>query len=196
MFVGHEVLLSVDFGVARVRFSDFIRGGWLGDASDRAHADGLSGLTRIGPFGAVLGASKLVRVQLAEPVPREDAVCVPLRWEATGVMGRLFPMFDADLMLTPGEAGTTRLALTGVYRAPLATVGSGLNRLVLHRAATAAVRSLLQTVAESVARPAPDPAVSTQNGAAGIPYRAAPYVDVEPEAWKRPCGVQAFGHGV
>ncbi len=148
MFVGHEVVLDISFALARARFAQFIGGGWLADASDRAYADGLSGLIRVGPFGAVFGASKLVRVQTLEPVPRADSVVLPLRWEATGVAGRLFPVFDADLILTPADAGKTRLTLRGAYRPPLAGAGSGLDRLVLHRVAMATVRSLLPQVAD------------------------------------------------
>jgi hypothetical protein len=39
----------------------------------------------------VPGASKLVSVRLLEPVPRGEVMVLPLRWEATGVTGRLFP---------------------------------------------------------------------------------------------------------
>lgn len=178
MFVGEEVLLlDVSFTVARARFAQFIGGGWLADASDRAHARGLSGLIRVGPFGAVLGASKLVRVQTLEPVPRDEAVVLPLRWEATGAMGRMFPVFDADLVLTPTDTGAARLELRGVYRAPLAGIGSAVDRLVLHRAATATVRSLLRDVADVIAEPA---AMKRENAAdiAGPALR----VDAEPEA--------------
>ena len=43
MFVSHEVVLDISFALARARFAQFIGGGWLVDASDRAYADGLSG---------------------------------------------------------------------------------------------------------------------------------------------------------
>ena len=180
MFVRHEVLLDVSFAVARARFAASVRGDWLLDASGRAHADGLTGLIRVGPFGAVLGSSKLVRVQMLEPVPRDDTVVLPLRWEATGDMGRMFPVLDADLILTPIDAGTTRLELGGSYRAPLAGVGSGLDRLVLHRAATATVRSLVQRVAARIAEPATPPGGSSRKDWADIPRRPMPYIDTEP----------------
>jgi hypothetical protein len=181
MFVAHEVLLDVSFAVARARFAESVRDGWLADASGRAHADGLSGLIRVGPFGAVLGASKLVRVQILEPVPRDDNVALPVRWEAVGATGRLFPVFDADLVLTATDAGKTLVALMGVYRAPLAGVGSGLDRLVLHRVATATVRSLLQRVAEKLAEPDAHQVISTPNGVAGVANGPLPGAGIEPE---------------
>ena len=183
MFVGHEVLVNASFAVARVRFTEHIRGDWLRDASDHAHADGLSGLIRVGPFGAVIGASKLVHVRILEPITRGDAVVLPLRWEATGALGRLFPVFDADLILTPTGTGTASLALMGVYRAPLAGAGSGLDRLVLHRAATATVRSLVHRIAEALGEPATQPAESAQrdySAAAAIANGHIPYVDSSP----------------
>jgi hypothetical protein len=181
MFVGQEVVLDIGFDVARARFAEFTRGGWLDGASGRAHADGLSGLIRVGPFGAVLGASKLVRVQTLEPVPRDDAVVLPLRWEATGGLGRLFPVFDADLILKPADTGGSLLALTGVYRAPLAGVGSAADRIVLHRAATATVRALLRDLAEAIAAPSAQPSSPPLPCAADLVAAPVPYIDASPE---------------
>ena len=154
MFVGQEVVLDLDFTVARARFAGLLRDAWLTGASGRAYAEGLAALIRVGPFGAVLGASKLVRVRKLEPVPHDDSVVLPVRWEATGVMGRLFPVLDADIILTPAGVGGTRLVMMGSYRPPLASVGSGLDRLVLHRAATLTIKSLVRRIAESLAEPA------------------------------------------
>ncbi len=150
MFVSHETVLRVGFPMARAGLVALAHGGWLRDASGQAYADGLVGLARVGPFGDVIGASKLVRVSLLEPVPREDSVVLPLRWEATGVMGKLFPVLDANLTLTPAGDGSTRLAFTGAYRPPLAAVGSGIDRVMLHRAASATVRSLVRQIADTI----------------------------------------------
>src|SRR5260370_11276708 len=171
MFVGHDVRLDVSFAVACERFARLISDGWLIDASDRAYADGLSGLIRVGPFGAVLGASKLVRVQTLDPVHRDDSVALPLRWEATGTMGRLFPVFDADLVLTPAGPEATCIELRGAYRAPLGGIGSAVDRIVLHRAAPAPVPSLLPAVPASIPAPAAQPTAlaSKDNGIAPPP---------------------------
>ena len=107
MFARDELMLGLGFETARARLVNLTHGGWLAAASDSAYADGLAGLIRVGPFGAVPGASKLVSVRFLEPVPREDVMVLPLRWEATGVTGRMFPVLDADLTMTPAGAGRT-----------------------------------------------------------------------------------------
>ena len=150
MFASHEVRLNMTFARARARLAVLCNAGWLSGPSEQAYADGLAGLIRVGPFGAVLGASKLVRVQVLEPVPRDETVVLPLRWEASGAAGRLFPVLDADLVLTPSGESAATLALNGAYRPPLGSLGEVLDRAVLNRAAAATVRSLLARVADSM----------------------------------------------
>ena len=155
MFVSHQLVLAVSFQAAQARLENLTHGGWLGSASGGAYEDGLAGLIRVGPFGAVLGASKLVTVSLLEPVPRDDAMVLSLRWEATGVTGRMFPVLDADLTVTPADAGQTLMRLDGAYRPPLGAAGAGLDRVILGRAADATIRSLLTRIADALASPAP-----------------------------------------
>jgi hypothetical protein len=176
MFVSHEVLLDIGFGPARARLGNLTHGDWLVAASGGAYQDGLTGLIRVGPFADVPGASKLVSVCLLEPVPRDDAMVVPLRWEATGVTGRLFPVLDADLRLTPAGDGQALLTLTGAYRPPLAAVGAALDRAVLHRAATATIRSLLTRIAGALtsSAPAAEAAAGQQPRAAADPQAPRP----------------------
>lgn len=151
MFAGHEVTLDLGFPAAKERLALLMRGDWLDCVSRDAYADGLAGQIRVGPFGAVPGMSKLVQVSLLEPVPHEDTVVLPLRWEATGRTGRLFPVLDANLILTAGQDGRAVLRLVGTYRAPLARVGEGLDQVVLNRVATATVKSLLTRIAAPLA---------------------------------------------
>jgi hypothetical protein len=172
MFVRHELLLDVGFEAARARLASLTHRGLLGKASDGAYADGLAGLIRVGPFGDVLGASKLVSVRLLEPVPRDDVMVQPLRWEATGVTGRLFPVLDADLTLAAASAARTLMTLNGAYRPPLAGIGAGLDRVVLHRVATATIRSLLSRIADALAIPAPAAGPAEQPAAGQQPRRA------------------------
>jgi hypothetical protein len=146
MFARQEVVLDLEFPTARARLAVLMRGNWLDSMSQDAYAEGTSGHLRVGPFGRVPGMSKLVEVHLLEPVPHDDIVIVPLRWEATGRMGGLFPLLDANLTLTEAEGGRAVLGLAGVYRPPLDGVGEELDQIALHRVAAATVRSLLTRI--------------------------------------------------
>lgn len=153
MFVSHRVVLDISFEQAQPRLHNLAFGGWLGSASGEAYSDGLAGLIRVGPFGGVLGASKLVKVSMLEPVQRADAVALPLRWEATGVTGKLFPVLDADLSLAPAGTGRTLMTVDGAYRPPLGAAGTTLDRIVLGHAADATVRSLLRRISSALVDP-------------------------------------------
>ena len=151
MFVGHEVMLGAAYPDARAGLLRLTHGGWLSDASGDAYAEGLAGLVRVGPFGERPGTGKLVRVLLLEPVERDTSLTLSLRWEATGPMGRLFPVLDANIILIPAGENASQLALAGAYRPPFAAVGERLDRMLLHRAASATVRALLGRIAETIA---------------------------------------------
>jgi hypothetical protein len=158
MFADHVVGLDMDYQAARARFLHVAHGDWLDGISRDAYSDGLVGEVRVGPFGSVPGASKLVRVSLLDPVPREDMVLVPIRWEATGRMGRLFPVLDANLVVGADGQGRAQLRITGAYRPPLDGLGKGLDQAVLHRVAGATLRSLLRRIAATMAGPPADAA--------------------------------------
>jgi hypothetical protein len=80
-----------------------------------------------------------------------------MRWEATGLTGRLFPALDANITLTPEGGQATRITLTGVYRSPLGALGAGLDRALLRHVATATIGSLLTRMSEALEGPAPEP---------------------------------------
>lgn len=98
--------------------------------------------------------SKLVRVQFREPVQRGVVRVLTLRWEATGASGPIFPVLDADITLAPDGDEATLLRLDGRYGPPGGAVGAGFDRVILHRIATATVRSFLTRIAEAVTSPA------------------------------------------
>ena len=158
MFLRDEVALEESFVAARARLARLMGGDWLDGVSQDAYAEGISGQLRVGPFGGLPGVSKLVEVRLLEPVPHDDVVVVPLRWEATGRMGRLFPVLDANLALSARDDGRAVLRFAGVYRPPLSGVGEELDQIVLNRVASATVRALLARIAPLLAEPAGAPA--------------------------------------
>jgi hypothetical protein len=162
MFVADELVLDIEFQAAQARLVNLAREGALSGVSEAVYEDGLSAVIRVGPFGDVPGASKLVRVRFLEPVYRGDAMRLGLRWEATGVTSGLFPVLDADISVTPAAEHATKLALAGSYRVPLGTVGAGLDRALLHRVATSTIRALLREVADALASPGTAPARRTE----------------------------------
>jgi len=86
-------------------------------------------------------------------------------------------VLDADLTVTPGDAGQTLMRLDGAYRPPLGGVGAGLDRVLLGRAATATIRSLLTRIADAITSPAPA-AETAARPAAGQQPRLA----IDPES--------------
>jgi hypothetical protein len=164
MFADQEVTLDLDFPAARDQFLLLTDGSRLAGMSRDAYADGLAGQVRVGPLGGVPGMSKLVRVSLLNPVRRDDSVLVPMRWEATGLTGRLFPVLDANLMLGRDDRGRGVLRIAGVYRPPLGGLGEELDQIVLRRVASATFRSLLRRIAALLADSAGEPASHSAPG--------------------------------
>ena len=153
MFADQAVTLDLDFPAAKDEFLLLTHGNRLDGMSQDAYAEGLAGQIRVGPLGSVPGISKLVQVSLLDPVRRDDSVLVPMRWEATGPVGRLFPVLDANLMLGQDDQGRGVLRLSGVYRPPLGGLGEELDQIVLRRVASATIRSLLRRIAALLADP-------------------------------------------
>lgn len=165
MFVAQELVLDVPAWDARARLTDLVRCGDLAGSSATAYEAGLDGMMRVGPFGDVPGASKLVRVQFLDPVQRAEVVTLGMRWEATGAAGGLFPVLDADITLAPAADDKTRLSLAGSYRPPFGRLGSGLDRALLSGIGIATVKNLMRSLADALSPMAsvrePSPATAT-----------------------------------
>lgn len=143
VFVSAEGVLNVGIGVEQLRLANLVQGDWLSGASQVAYQGGIDRLMRAGPFGDLPGASRLVRVQFVDPVYRDGAMTLGVRWEAVGVTGELFPVLDANIRLSDAGGERTEMVLTASYRPPLGAAGAGLDRLLLHRVATATIKTLL-----------------------------------------------------
>jgi len=152
MFVAHELPVGAGRREAQARLANLLHGAWLAEASAAAYDGAVTGLLRVGPAGSA--SAKLVRVSLLDPVPTDDMVLVPIRWEATGRMGRLFPVLDANLIVGTDGQGRAELRITGAYRPPLDGLGEGLDQAVLYRVAGATLKSLLRGIAATLADPA------------------------------------------
>jgi hypothetical protein len=158
MFTSQELVVEASFAVARERLKRMVAGGGLTGVSRHAYEGAFTHLTRVGPFGDAPGVSKQVQVRLIGPVQRDGITTFWLRWEATGPAGGLFPVLDADLQLRGEGLEKTRITLNGCYRPPLGCLGAGLDRAVLHNAATATIRALLRGIADALTEPTHGPA--------------------------------------
>jgi hypothetical protein len=156
VFVGHQVLLHVGFDVARARLANLVHDGLLTIASRDAYGQAVTGLAQVGPLGSVPGLSKQVHVQARDLVFGEGSALLTLRWQATRPGGALFPVLDADIRLTSAGELTAVLRLDGAYRPPLGIAGTGLDRAVLHRIATATVQDFLGQIAAALTDSAAD----------------------------------------
>jgi hypothetical protein len=154
VFTRAEKALSVDFATAAARLAHVGQDSWLDKISADSYEEGLTGLTKVGPFGPNSVVSKLVKVNVRDVVRRGDNAVLTLRWEATGPGGGLFPALDADITLVPEGDRASRLILDGVYRPPLAGLGAGLDRVILRHIANSTAKSLLDEVAGAICRPA------------------------------------------
>jgi hypothetical protein len=169
MFVGDEVRVEISATAATARLANLISGSSLMQASHQAWRDGIA---RVGPVPAL---SRLVQVRFLDPVQRGAVTVLTLRWEATGTTGRVFPVLDADITLAPHGEHATLLGLDGVYRPPGGAVGAGLDRIILHRIATATVRSFLTRIAEAITSPATAAdSIELAVGPDAVPGRLAP----------------------
>ena len=122
----------------------------LDELSDDAYAAGLVSLARVGPFGDLRGLSKTVRLEMLDPLPLDNGVRLQLRWVATGLTGQLFPALDADLDIAAVDEQRCAMSIKAIYTPPLGAAGAGFDRLLLHRAARATMRSLLRGLGRSL----------------------------------------------
>ena len=139
-----QVELAAPVVAARLRAG----GSWLASHVEIASAEGEASRVRVGPGGpAWLG--KTVAVHLGEPEGTDEALVIPLTWEATGPTG-LFPRLEAELRLSALDPERAELALSGRYRPPLGRAGQVLDETLLTHVAGATVRSFLRRLARTL----------------------------------------------
>jgi len=128
----------------------FLDGGaWLSQLFDAAGHDGDALLIQIGPrWGGALVAHE-VRVELGAQRHSDGGIVIPLAWKAT-TMQALLPELDGEIELVPLGESECRLSLSASYVPPLALLGRGLDRALLHRVAESTVRSFLRRLATSL----------------------------------------------
>jgi hypothetical protein len=166
MFLTEHLQLPLPFEVTAARLVNLVERGAINRVSQQAYDDQIEALVRVGPLGAVPGASKLVQVRFVPPVYQGGTMTVGLRWEATGPTGGLFPVLDANVVVTEAGEQAARIELTGSYRPPLAGMGAGLDKVILRKVAQASARALLRDIAGHLTEP--DEARSHPGSATGL----------------------------
>lgn len=93
---------------------------------------------------------KDVEINVGQPDHTDLRTILPLTVAAAGASG-LFPRLEAELELAPMDPGLTQLTLRGSYRPPLGPVGERLDEAFLHRVTEAAIKELLDRLADRLA---------------------------------------------
>ena len=114
-----------------------------------AYREGEDLSMRVGVSAHHRRLGKKVSLDVGTPFPRHDGLVIPICWWATGAAW-LFPCLDGDLSIVPLGRDSTQLTLMGRYEPPLAKIGHGIDRLVLHRVAEASVRAFLMQIAQTL----------------------------------------------
>lgn len=131
-------------------------GRWLSAAAIDADEWGASLLSKIGVGSRGAGLSRQVELHVDRPIRSPGKVLLPIRWHAVKARG-LFPVMEAELVLTALGPDITQLALEGRYDPPFGVAGKIADRAVMHRVAEATVRGFVTRVAarlEGAANPA------------------------------------------
>ncbi len=158
MFLSQQRVCPIGIGAARARLADLAERGWLSRTCAAAYQDGLDQLLWAWPPDDPQRQPRLVQARFLDPIHHPGSTMMGMRWEATGVTGEPFPVLDATITLTPEGSHRTQVTLTGVYRSPLGQLGAGLDRVLLHQAATTAIGSLLTRLSGALEATAAAPA--------------------------------------
>jgi hypothetical protein len=152
VFVGHQVLLNVGFGVAQARLTELVHDRLLVTASQDVYGAAINRFAQLSPAGPG-GASQLVQVQARDVVTERGSATLTLRWQASAADGELFPALDADIRLAPAGDQAAVLTLDGAYRPPPGVSWAELDQVIVQRTATVAVHDFLDRMAAAIASP-------------------------------------------
>jgi hypothetical protein len=162
MFVADGRRLDASIVVAQLRLAGLVHGNLLCGPSRLAYQSGIDCLRQSGPAGDTRGTSQLVRVQFVQPVYRDGAMTLGMRWEAAGRDGGRVPVLDANIRLSEeGDRGTW-LAMTASYRPPPGALGADMDQVLLHKVATATIGAFLAYLASALQE---TPSVETRRAA-------------------------------
>jgi hypothetical protein len=117
---------------------------WIPGLADEANARGELLLAEVG-LGDRIRLTRRVVVDFDEPMRFPSRTVIPLRWRPA-TAGGLLPALDADIEVAPLSRESTQLSMSARYVPPLGTLGSAVDRALLHRVAEATVKDFLDRV--------------------------------------------------
>ena len=142
------VHLDRSFSEVRGQLLEVLSG--LDAMATAAYREGEEIRAQVGVGGSEsLAVAKTVRLEVGEPVGKQETMLLPIVWEATGTLG-LFPRMEAEVVLAALGPVLTQLSLRGSYRPPLGPIGRVLDRALLHRVAEASVKGFVDRVARAI----------------------------------------------
>jgi hypothetical protein len=144
MFVEYATEVAAPLGevennLARLRAN-------LEEWADIAYRDGEQLTARVGPTENI---AHRVELEIGIVGIQRSGLVYPIHWKAVGATV-LFPVLDADLILTKLSSDRTKLTLRGTYKPPMGVVGRLAARAILGRIAEATVRNWVDRVAEEL----------------------------------------------
>ena len=149
MFLTANCVLPMPLDTARAALDRALADGGLVLESERAFENGMKYLMRVrASRGPVV--SKRVRVGVLPSREVGNTIVVPLRWEATGPAGRLFPALDANVELAHADQDSTQLTLIGCYDPPFGFIGEMIDRALLSVAAQRTAETLVGDIAAKI----------------------------------------------
>jgi len=154
----HQVVFVQDFAIVdqpydlvAARFCADIANR-LGGAMQAARAESDLLQRKAAPRGWPGLLARTIDIDVGSVRNYEDGLLVSFTWQAHN-RSSLFPIFDADLQLSPIGSTQTQLILRGRYRPPIGTLGRHADQLLLHRVADATIRAFLTDIASDLAQP-------------------------------------------
>jgi hypothetical protein len=155
MFVEAHLTLPLPLSTALAALDRAMADGGLVAQSQKAYDEGIGYLMRVGPRSG-RGIRKQVFVKLLPSRLVNGTTVVPLRWEATGAAGRMFPSLDANLGITAAGDNSSIISMLGRYEPPLGAMGTAIDRTLLSGTAQATAEALLREVADKLGELAAD----------------------------------------
>lgn len=112
-----------------------------------AYREGEELRARVGP--RLTGYAKEVRLDIGVPEVHRSGLIYPIRWTATGAEA-LFPVLNAELILSHVGPDHTRMSFEGTYEPPLGALGRVVDRVLLGRVAESTVKRWVDQLAAAL----------------------------------------------